>query len=357
MPSSTPLLIIFSFFLLYIVLYIRSNNNLAKSHTISSHISTPDLKASPESVKSDDDTHNMSNNVTVEPEQVKNEKIVILPEGALVPAGSHVRFNFATGQRELILDGQETTHRHLPALFVENNDAKPKEDTPEADNEQAPINSGKYSLGNKWKRRYDKTYVDEVLEQIGKEQSSSNSKTILSLLDALEEEAHNVNTGAGILHSEYLPQMTSLLSHSGSDGTIKRAVLGVLRAALHNNTVALRKAQEIELMPKILNVLQGEKSKWWSDNVIVRKTIFILHSMLANQPDSSGDEQKSFKTQFMKENGYQALAGAFDESDELTREKIIDILVAVGKEARTLINRLDAESKQRVCQKHALECK
>lgn len=330
-------------------------------NTTSSSTITPDVKVNLDSVIEDTSTNSASSSVVIKPEPVKKERIVILPEGALVPAGSHVRFNFETGQRELIIDDHGTSRQYLPTLFDETQNVKSQKATTTDNTDIKPIHelAKKFPLGNKWRQKYDRTHVDGLLEQLGKERVSGNNKVIISLLDELEEEAHNVNTGAGLLHSEHLSQMTLFLNHKDTTNDIKRAVLGVLQAALHNNKVALSKAQEIELLPKVINVLREERNKWWSDIVIIRKTIFALHSMLTYQINSKGNEEKekSFKTQFVEEKGDQELTGVFDKSDELTKEKIIDILVVVGKEARKLINRLNAESKEKMCQKHALECK
>ena len=293
MLSPTLLLFASSCLLLYIVLYIRSNNNnLLALDLTSSHSTMPDLKVSLDD-GAKDNTNSTSSSVVIEPELVKKERIVILPEGALVPAGSHVRFNFATGQRELIIEDGGTSHQYLPTLPDEGSNVKPKATTTttatESTESTSPIHdyAKKFPLGNKWRQRYNKSHVDGLLQQLGKEKVSGNDKAILSLLDELEEEVHNVNTGAGLLHSEHLPKMTLLLNHKDSSNEVKRAVLGVLQAALHNNNVALSKAREIELMPEVLNVLRKERSKWWwSDNVIIRKAIFVLHSMLTNQINS-----------------------------------------------------------------------
>ena len=206
-------------------------------------------------------------------------------EGEVVPAGSHIRFKLDGGSLEY----------------------KP------------PATPKKMPISNKWKKRFSagiKPHIEALMSGL-----SGNAK-LEGLLEELEEEAHGVDVGAGILHSQHLEKLLSLVDRQDiTDSYIPQLALSVLKAALHNNEHALMRVKELNLMPRFLT--------WIAKPALQKKSILILHSLVCHQMEGEDGSLKDDLAKQLKDAGGKMVLSRIQTSDPILLKKYEEILASI----------------------------
>lgn len=268
---------------------------------------------------------------------------VRIKDGEAVPAGSHVRLNLTTGERELVLPVDTPSAAAL--AIIENGGRVEKRQAPP---KPLPMQQKLVRPSKKWRKRFagKRDHVEALLSAL-----TSDS------LQALEEEAHASDVGAGIFHSDKLPSLIALLQSPEADTRLK--VLEVLQASLHNNEVALMRAEELRLMDALVPHLRLE-----SDKSVVRKAVFVLHSLLCHEVIGIREDGSMgpplytvLRSAFDANSGPAALVGQIDERvDELAVEKAVDILLSMDRpeQAKAVLGRagMNDFGVERLCETH-----
>lgn len=271
------------------------------------------------------------------------EVSVRIKDGEVVPAGSHVRLNLTTGERELILPVD--TSSAVPAIIENGGSSKAKKPTyPRT----LPMQQKLVNPSQKWRKRFSgkRDHIEALLSTL-----TSNS------LQELEEEAHANDVGAGIFYSDKLPSLIALLQSPDSD--IRLKVLEILQASLHNNEVAMMRAEEVRLLDALAPHLRLESNK-----LVLRKAVFVLHSLLCHEvigireDGSTGPPlYETLRSAFDANSGPAALVDQIDERvDELAVEKAVDILLSMNRpeQAKVILERagMNDFGVERLCEAH-----
>ncbi|XP_010786114.1 nucleotide exchange factor SIL1 [Notothenia coriiceps] len=252
-----------------------------------------------------------------------------LKPGQAVPAGSHVRLNLQTGQREVRLGEEQLKyldqeHRETEETSISPEELKRvmkkiKEDIkPESAEHQDSVAS-RFRPMEELKREMDELDLlvqtdDQIMRRLLEQFNSSSSTTEqrLSILLELEYLVHQVDNAQNLCSMGGLQLVVETLN--SSDFRLQESSAFVLGSAVSSNPEVQVKAMEGGALQTLLTMLATDQPLW-----VKKKVLFAVASLLRNFPFA--------QRHFLSRGGLQVLSELFrGDRGGVLRTRIVTML-------------------------------
>lgn len=195
---------------------------------------------------------------------------VDMPEGAVLPAGLDIDIDMQTGKKRIRIPSH-TPGRPLHAL-AETEPIKGLED--DGAEEFSPL------AQRKWERKYEavhKTAIDTRLEEL----VSPNAAIAEGAMAYLDEHAHSVDIGAGLVKSRSFPILLSCLADKNLEKRLGAA--DILFACIQNNPDAIAGITATDTIQTVVSRLGVEKDT----TVLKRLLSSLIYIVRGDKKDGS----------------------------------------------------------------------
>uniref|UniRef100_A0A8B9DJ72 Nucleotide exchange factor SIL1 n=1 Tax=Anser cygnoides TaxID=8845 RepID=A0A8B9DJ72_ANSCY len=247
-----------------------------------------------------------------------------LRPGQAVPAGSHVRLNLQTGDREARLDKMDIDSNSFTSQELKKALAKMKESEKAHEEEVKkkfrPIQQLKEEFEKlNVKMETDYEIMDKLISKFNSSASTLDEK-VAALYD-LEYYVHQVDNAKDFLSMGGLQLVIEGLN--STEPVLKEHAAFVLGAALSSNPKVQIEAIEGGALQKLLVILATEQPQ-----AVKKKALFALCSMLRHFPYA--------QQQFLKLGGLQVLRGLFrQKGTEALHVRVVTLLYDLIVEKKT----------------------
>lgn len=207
--------------------------------------------------------------VEVDGKRVTKGEWVEVSASAQLPQGLDIEVDMQTGKRRVRLSDQ-FHGGNVPQVVAE----QPKADTEE---EFSPM------AQRKWERKYaalHKTAIDTRLEEL----ASSDPAVVAEAMAFLDEHAHSVDIGAGLVRSRSFEVLLDTLKHGKV--SMRLGAADILFACIQNNPDAIKGVLDTKTVSAVIARLGDE-----TDETVMRRLLSVLIYLVRGDKSSSATQQ------------------------------------------------------------------